>query len=85
MSLSRKHFERVAEAIRVERIQPGQLCKGANIDRTLDRVAENLATQFKMINPRFDKARFIEATQRSDETASFEADKTKRNRILSAV
>ncbi len=67
MSLTRKHFELVAEAIRVERIQPGQLCKGANIDHTLDRVAENLAAQFKMINPRFDKDRFIEATRRKDD------------------
>jgi len=68
MTMTRKHFELVAEAIRVERPSTAEHHNWPNRpwyeDKALDRVAENLAAQFTIINPRFDKARFMEATRR---------------------
>lgn len=70
MTMTRKHFELVAEAIRVERPAPSAnqqpphaLAWDRAVNETLNNVADNLAAQFKMINPRFDKARFMEATR----------------------
>ena len=69
MSMSKKHFELIAEAIRVERPEritlasyPSRSVSHRACNRALDNVAENLAEEFAMLNPRFDEERFIEAT-----------------------
>ncbi len=76
MSMTKKHFELIAEAIRVER--PAMThddhvnwpTPNWRDNKVLDKVASNLAAQFKMINPRFDKERFIKATKADKEATN---------------
>ena len=64
MSMTKKHFELVAEAIQVERCETTATQADMVWNAALNRVADNLAAQFQMINPRFDRERFIAAAQR---------------------
>lgn len=72
--LTRKHFELIAEAIRVERPTDAQRYYRRNAsrqlaqvrDETCNAIAENLAANLAMTNPSFDRERFIQATRNKD-------------------
>ena len=70
MALTRKHFELIAEAIRVERPTKPDPRKLNHVDvivnATLDQIADNLAANLAMVNPRFDRERFIKATREEE-------------------
>jgi hypothetical protein len=64
MSMSRKHFEAIAEAIKETKSdrQNGHLVK-PNVDWAIDRLSLRLAKAFAEFNPNFDKERFIKAAE----------------------
>jgi hypothetical protein len=56
MSVSKKDFEAVAKAFRIESTSTEPNCH-----KTMERVAESMANYFSAANPAFDKTRFLKA------------------------
>ena len=56
--MTKKHFQAVADAVRAEMV----VARGVpSAEAAVVNVAQALAREFKCINPRFDKARFLAA------------------------
>tara|TARA_R100000963_G_scaffold34717_1_gene29293 strand:- start:276 stop:572 length:297 start_codon:yes stop_codon:yes gene_type:complete len=76
MTISKKDFEAIAEAIKETRIDSDGLPESReyvtvvkpNIGAAIDRLTLRLAVAFNKINPKFDKERFIKATARYIQT-----------------
>lgn len=66
MSLSRKHFEAVAEILRDERATNGRIRDDAGwngAESAIDRIEDRLCVYFLSENPAFDAGRFRRASQ----------------------
>jgi hypothetical protein len=95
MTISKKHFEAIAEAIKETKSdllrKSGRLYPAKpNIEWAIDRLSLRLAKAFSEFNPNFDKERFIKAAEVQDwvidraKVAEAKADRSQYKRIYDA-
>ena len=94
MSISKKHFEAIAEAIKETRIDSTVAFNSSAVlaayESAIDSLTLRLAVAFNKMNPKFDKERFIKATARYIQTEAereslTKAIKSSRNFLAGAV
>ena len=94
MSISKKHFEDIAEDIKETRIESTVAFNSSAVlaayESAIDSLTLRLAVAFNKMNPKFDKERFIKATARYIQTEAereslTKAIKSSRNFLAGAV